>query len=863
MKRNYLKDYRDHGFQIPEAKLLFELDPQATRVTASLNVTKKNADEKDCYLYGEALKLIDIKMDGQTLDQTAYQVDEKGLTLFDVPQSFKLQIINEINPSENLALSGLYMSRGNFCTQCESHGFRRITYFIDRPDNMTEFTTEIVADKSKYPVLLGNGNCTHRVDEGHLHRVIWHDPSLKPSYLFALVAGQFESIHDTFVTKNNVEVRLGIYVEQGKINQAQFAMTSLKHSMKWDEDVYDCVYDLTDYNVVGVSDFNFGAMENKGLNIFNTAYMLANPETSTDADYLNVLRVIGHEYFHNWSGNRVTLRNWFQLSLKEGLTVFREQSFMEDMTEAAVARIGEVHVLRTHQFAEDAGPMAHPVRPASYISMNNFYTSTIYDKGAEVVRMLETILGHDRFIGGVKHYFATHDGHAVTTDDFVQAHEAHSQVDLTQFKRWYDQPGTPTLDIHEAHDVKTGVLTLSIKQKIDNQTFEQPLLIPLLIGFVGDVVPINVNDASVVERPEGYLLLIDQFEQSFRFEGLYTPFTLSLNRSFSAPVKINYPYSHEAFIELIQADTDLFNLWDALQVLSKQIMLSWLADGAATHTQSLTPNFIQAIKGMLAKGQNHGRFITLCLTELLPKTLLQEKPGADIMAIHTVCQHFYHSIAVACKDELKQCYEVALPMTEADFDYPVIAARSLKQKALIYLNKAEANTKLAYNHYQQAHNMTDRMGALIALNERPSAERVECLNEFKNRFKDDALVIQKWLSLQAGFDHDEVHETVRALLNDPLYDAKNPNDARALLGAYASNPRFHDLAWDNYMWLADHIINMDGFNPQLAARFVSVFVHHRLFDEQRKILMIKALEHILANAQSDDVKEVAKQGLPS
>lgn len=863
MKRSYLKDYRDHAYKIPQAHLVFELNPQNTQVTATLSITRKHTDDQDCYLYGEKLKLIDIQMNGQVLNHDAYQVNEKGLTIFNPPESFELKVVNEINPSENLALSGLYMSKGNFCTQCESHGFRRITYFIDRPDNMTEFTTEIIADKAKYPVLLGNGNCIHRADEGDLHRVIWHDPSLKPSYLFALVAGQFESIHDTFITKNNIEVRLGVYVEQGKIDQAQFAMTSLKHSMRWDEAVYDCIYDLTDYNVVGVSDFNFGAMENKGLNIFNTAYLLANPVTSTDADYLNVLRVIGHEYFHNWSGNRVTLRNWFQLSLKEGLTVYREQSFMEDMTEAAVARIGEVHILRTHQFAEDAGPMAHPVRPASYISMNNFYTTTIYDKGAEVVRMLETLLGREAFIAGVKHYFKTHDGQAVTTDDFVRAHETHSQVDLSQFKRWYDQPGTPVLDIHKTHDEATGVLTLSIKQSIPNQTFDQPLLIPFMIGFVGDAKPINVNDAKVVERPQGYLLLIDQFEQSFRFEGLYAPVALSLNRRFSAPVIVNYPYTHDALIELMQHDTDLFNVWDALQALSKRIMMTWLEAGDALKAQTLAPDFIVAIKSILAKGQAHGRFIALCLTELMPKTLLQEKPGADIMAIHAVCQHFYQSIARACRDELHACYKAALPASQGDFDYPVIAARSLKQKALIYLSKAGDDAQEAHAHYQQAHNMTDRMGALLALNERPSSERTACLDEFKARFKGDALVIHKWLSLQASFDHDDVHALVRNLLHDPLYDGKNPNDARALLGAYANNPRFHDLAWDNYMWLANHIIDMDGFNPQLAARFVGVFVHHRLFDEKRKTLMIKALEHILANAQSDDVKEVAKQGLPS
>ena len=861
MKKQFLKDYLDHPFNIPKVELTFSLDPKKTTVHAKMLLKRVHDHGDTCELYGEHLLLKSIVKDGIALTDSEYTVTDQKLELNNVGDECVLELETEISPENNKALSGLYMSQGNFCTQCESHGFRRIMYFIDRPDNMSEFTTHIIADKKAYPVLLGNGNCINTQDLGEQHSATWFDPSLKPSYLFAIVAGQFESISDTFKTKDGQDVNLGIYVEPGKIDQAGFAMEALKLAMKWDEDTFDRVYDLTDYNVVGVSDFNFGAMENKGLNVFNTACMLANPKTSTDNDYINVLGVIGHEYFHNWTGNRITLRNWFQLSLKEGLTVYRDQEFTADLTEPVVKRIQDVNILRSYQFTEDAGPMSHPVRPDSYVSMNNFYTTTVYNKGAEVVRMIKTILGEDGFKKGMALYFDKFDGQAVTTEDFVNAHQEANGVDLEQFKRWYNQSGTPKINVITDHNLETGIFTIKLTQVLDANKASEPFLIPLNIGFITNETVINVNGGHVIDRDGEFTLVLDSIENEFSFEGLFAPVTLSLNRGFSAPVIIEHSLTDDDLIKLIGDDTDLFNRWDAIQQYSYKTIHAWVNDKTNLTSKSIPKPFVDALNKLLIEHKNDGRFISVCFMPMQARTILDKMPGHDILTIHEVCQYFYEQIAIHCFDHFSNFYESPVHDNGANFDYPAISARSLKNIALAYMVKKTKSFDEASSYYRQSQNMTEMMGALTAMNKANVSERESCLDDFKTKFKNDALVMNKWFALHASLSDDSVHATVRTLMKDPLFNIQNPNDVRALLGSYIANPLFHDLKYDNYAWLSDLIIEMDSFNPQLASRFVQPLLQHRLYDQERKDRMVICLEKLKTLAKSNDVIEVVNSGL--
>lgn len=861
MKKQFLKDYLDHPFNIPKVELTFSLDPKKTTVHAKMVVKRVHDHGDTCELYGEQLLLKSIVKDGVVLTDKDYTLTDQKIELHNVSDECVLELETEISPENNKALSGLYMSQGNFCTQCESHGFRRIMYFIDRPDNMSEFTTHIIADKKAYPVLLGNGNCINTQDLGEQHSATWLDPSLKPSYLFAIVAGQFESISDTFKTKDGKDVKLGIYVEPGKIDQAGFAMEALKLAMKWDEDTFDRVYDLTDYNVVGVSDFNFGAMENKGLNVFNTACMLANPKTSTDNDYINVLGVIGHEYFHNWTGNRITLRNWFQLSLKEGLTVYRDQEFTADLTEPVVKRIQDVNILRSYQFTEDAGPMSHPVRPDSYVSMNNFYTTTVYNKGAEVVRMIKTILGEEGFKKGMALYFDKFDGQAVTTEDFVNAHQEANGVDLEQFKRWYTQSGTPKINVITDHNLETGLFTIKLTQVLDANKASEPFLIPLNIGFITNETVINVNGGQVIDRDGEFTLVLDSIENEFSFEGLFAPVTLSLNRGFSAPVIIEHSLTDDDLIKLIGDDTDLFNRWDAIQQYSYKTIHAWVKDKTNLTSKTIPKSFVDALNKLLVEHKNDGRFISVCFMPMQARTILDKMPGHDILTIHEVCQYFYEQIAIHCFDHFSNFYKSPVNDNGTNFNYPAISARSLKNIALAYMVKKTKSFNEARTYYRKSQNMTEMMGALTAMNKGNAAERQTCLDDFKTKFKNDALVMNKWFALHASLNDDSVHGTVRTLMKDPLFNIQNPNDVRALLGSYIANPLFHDLKYDNYGWLTDLIIEMDTFNPQLASRFVQPLLQHRLYDQERKDQMIICLEKLKVAANSNDVIEVVNNGL--
>ncbi len=869
MKRIYLKDYQPHPFKITTAELTFRLDPKKTVVSSILTIEPNEAHDDhtvtDLILDGEYLKLISIFKDNQKLNTKQFTVTESQLIIHDTIGACKLNIEVEISPIENKALSGLYCSSNNFCTQCESHGFRRITYFIDRPDNLTCFTTHLIAQKDDYPVLLGNGNCTHESIDGDFKKVTWEDPTLKPCYLFAVVAGDYDHIQDQFVTMSGRKVTLGIYVEKGKLDQADFAMFSLKKAMEWDEKAYGREYDLDIYNVVGVSDFNFGAMENKGLNIFNSAVMLANSETALDAEYIYILRVIGHEYFHNWSGNRVTLKNWFQLSLKEGLTVFRDQHFTSDMTDEVVQRINEVSRLKTTQFSEDAGPMSHPVRPHSYISMNNFYTTTVYNKGAEVIGMMKTILGPEKFRLGMDHYFSENDGCAVTTDDFVSAMEHAGNIDLSQFKRWYTQAGTPEVSFSVNYDKTTQVLIIRCEQNTAptaDGSEKEPFVIPLVIGFVNlDHEPV-ITDPMIEQRQDSYILHLTMKVQEFKFEGVEQLPILSLNRNFSAPIKLKLSKeldTNESLTTIIGKDTDRFNRWDATQIYIKKRILE-LYHSKDTEIL-LDSKWIDALKSLLHECHHDGRFINCVLKPISAQSILIENPNLDILRINRCVHLFYTRLSHALLDEMKRIFSTQYGYTEDLFNYEDISIRSLKSIALYYIVLASEKFEIAKEYYNNARTMTDRWAALSALNHFDVSQRSDCLDDFYQRFHNDKLVVNKWLTMNALSDHESVFETVKQLTEHQAYDYQNPNNVRSLVGVFSDTIAFHRDYHHTYRWLSEIVLSTESFNPQLAARVAQPLVYFKLYDEKRRNAMIAELEYLNQKITSKDLGEVIKNSL--
>ncbi|MAJ82458.1 MAG: aminopeptidase N [Legionellales bacterium] len=861
-----LKNYEPHPFKIPKAELTFDLDKSKTIVTSILNVERNEVytaeNIQDLKLDGENLKLQSIVLNDKELTNEHYQVDDASVIIKNVPDAFTLQICVEISPKDNKALSGLYESSNNLCTQCESHGFRRMTYFIDRPDNLTCFTTHLIADEKNYPVLLSNGNCVNDELENGKRHVTWFDPTLKPSYLFAIVAGNFDKLSDSFTTCSEKEVSLGIFVEKGKLDQADFAMEALKRAMKWDEETYGREYDLNVYNVVGVSDFNYGAMENKGLNVFNSAVMLANPNTSIDAEYIMILRVIGHEYFHNWSGNRVTLKNWFQLSLKEGLTVFRDQHFTSDMTESTVQRINEVNLLKTAQFSEDAGPMAHPVRPHSYISMNNFYTATVYNKGAEVIGMIKTLLGPDTFRKGMDHYFDTNDGKSVTTDEFVASMEWAGGIDLSQFKRWYDQAGTPKVKVTYEYDVSTKVLVLHCQQNTPptaDGSAKEPFVIPLVIGFLNlDSLPVS-DDPAVEQRSDSFILHFTMASQSFRFEHVENEPVLSLNRNFSAPIKIDYDYSREDLIYIFSNDTDLFNRWESFQRYTKDEIFNLYSDNATDFSPS--DKLIDGLRSTLNELYKEGRFIACMFAPISVKSILMEHPGSDIVRLNQMLNLFYRKLAESLIDDMTRIFNNQYEYSNEMFDYKDIMARSLKSISLLYITLATREFNTAKEYFNAANTMTERWAALTALNDYDVPQRDACLNELYEQFKDDQLVVDKWFSLIARMNHMKSFTQVKSLLNHKAYNQQNPNNVRSLVGAFCSSVTFHECYEESYRWLSEIIISADKFNPQLATRLASTFIYFKLYDDKRAQAMIKELNYLKENSRSKDMSEVIQNAL--
>jgi aminopeptidase N len=855
-----LADYTPSAFLIGTVDLVFDLSADDTRVKSRLGIRRNPAASERTgalHLDGEALDLVALALDGEPLGPNRYQlVPEGGLILADVPDSFTLDVETRISPQNNTALSGLYLSGGNFCTQCEAEGFRRITYFIDRPDVMARYTTTIIAEKSRCPVLLANGNPVERGEtDARRHWAKWVDPHPKPSYLFALVAGDLVAVEDSFMTCSGKEVALAIWVRRGDEDKCGHAMASLKKAMAWDEEVFGLEYDLDVFNIVAVSDFNMGAMENKGLNIFNTRYVLAKPETATDADYQNIESVIAHEYFHNWTGNRVTCRDWFQLSLKEGLTVFRDQEFSADQGSRAVKRIGDVRTLRALQFPEDDGPLAHPVRPDGYIRIDNFYTPTVYNKGAELVRMIHTLLGRDGFRRGMDLYIRRHDNGAATIEDFVAAMQDASGVDLDQFKRWYEQAGTPEITVEDRWDKRTKSYELSLAQKVPptpGQADKLPMLIPLAMGLLGPdgaELPTRL-EAEAEGRTETRVIALGEARQSFRFVEVPVPPVPSLLRGFSAPVKLkDVPLERLKFLAV--NDPDPFARWEAGQQVATRALLDRVeAHRRGAALAPLDPDLVAAMRQTLADADRDPAFAAEMLALPSEPFLADQLAVVDVDAIHASRESARAEIGRALSMELAAGYVALADAGPYQIDGAAIGRRALRNACLAYLAAAdpERGAVLAKAQFDARANMTDVLAALAVLVDLDRPERPAALARFFAAWSRDDLVIDKWFALQARSSLRATAARVRALTRHPAFERKNPNRVRALVGAFAQGNqlRFHDASGAGYVFLADEVVTLDRVNPILAARLVQPLGAWRRHDAARQALMRHQLERVLA-----------------
>jgi len=871
----YLKDYRAPAYLVEDIALHFELDPASTRVTSRL-VVKRNpespAPDQPLQLEGQDLELKALSVDGIALAEHDYHLDEEKLVLKNLPDPAVLEIETVIHPDKNTALEGLYVSGGMFCTQCEAEGFRRITFFPDRPDVMARYTTTLVADKSRYPVLLSNGNPVEQgeMDDGR-HWARWQDPFPKPSYLFALVAGDLYCQEDSFQTCSGRDVALKIFVEHENRHKCDHALQSLKQAMKWDEETYGREYDLDIFMLVAVNDFNMGAMENKGLNIFNASCVLASPETATDADYYNIQSIIGHEYFHNWSGNRVTCRDWFQLSLKEGFTVFRDQEFSADLNSRPVKRIADVNLLRSHQFAQDASPMAHPVRPDSYMEISNFYTVTVYNKGAEVVRMIRNLVGAEGFRKGCELYFERHDGQAVTTDEFVAAMEGANDIDLTQFKHWYSQAGTPLVGATGEYDAQTARYRLTLSQQCPatpGQEQKEPFHIPV------EVALLDTSGRPLVLQLEGEntaggnhrLLELRENSQQFSFVGVKTNPVPSLLRGFSAPVKLDMARSDEELAFLFAHDPDPFNRWDAGQTLASQTLLQLVRRVQRVEELSLDDSFIDAFQATLEHSELDPALITQALTLPSESYLADQSDAVDVDAIHRAREFVRKRLAEELFDSFLNIYHRHDCDEPYRFDAASMAKRSLKNLCLAYLLetiRGEARN-VCFTQLEKSHNMTDTLAALSALAQHDWAETDDYLQRFYQQWQHDPQVIDKWFAIQAGSRLPGTLQRVKTLLQHPAFRLANPNKVRALIGRFcmANQVRFHAADGEGYRFLADQVLALDKINPQMAARLVSALSRWRRFDAPRQDLMQNELKRILSVPDtSKDVFEIVSKSL--
>jgi aminopeptidase N len=877
----YLKDYQAPEYLIDETHLTFELFDDHSLVHAQL-VMRRNPERgaglPPLVLDGQLLELLSVKLGDAELSAADYQLTPDHLTLQPTAESFTVDTSVRIHPETNTALEGLYKSSGMFCTQCEAEGFRKITYYLDRPDVMSKFTTTLSADKHNFPVLLSNGNpiASGPEDDGR-HWATWEDPFMKPAYLFALVAGDLWCVEDKFTTVSEREVTLRIYVEPENIDKCQHAMTSLKKSMRWDEEAYGREYDLDIFMIVAVNDFNMGAMENKGLNIFNSSAVLARAETATDAAHQRVEAIVAHEYFHNWSGNRVTCRDWFQLSLKEGFTVYRDSGFSADMNSATVKRIQDVAYLRTHQFAEDAGPMAHAVRPDSFIEISNFYTLTVYEKGSEVVGMLHTLLGAPGFRKGSDLYFERHDGQAVTCDDFIKAMEDANGVDLTQFKRWYSQAGTPRLAVSESYDSAAKTYSLTFRQSCPTTPGQpgeskKPFVIPVELGLLdkqgGEIaLRLQGEDAAAGNTR---VISVTEAEQTFTFVDIAEQPLPSLLRGFSAPVKLSFPYNRDQLMFLMQHDSDGFNRWDAGQQLSVQVLQELIGQHQKGQPLVLDQRLITALGTVLADTSLDQAMIAEMLSLPGEAYLTEISEVADVDAIHAAREFVRKQLADSLFDGLWARYTANRQLSKATpyvAEAEHFARRALQNIALSYLMLSEKPEVLAVTieQFDSADNMTERLTALAVLVNSPfTAEKDKALAVFAENFKDNPLVMDQWFSVQAGSPLPGGLERVKALMQHPAFNIKNPNKVRALIGAFAGQNliNFHAADGSGYRFLADLVIQLNGFNPQIASRQLAPLTRWRKYDSARQALMKAELVRIRDSGElSSDVFEVVSKSL--
>lgn len=868
-----LRDYQPPAYFVEHIDLDFQLHEEECTVRARQRLRRNPhyAQAQVLQLFGSELTLLSLQLDGKPLPVEAYACDEEGLVIHDVPDQFTLEVTTRITPQLNTSLEGLYKSGGNFCTQCEAEGFRRITYYLDRPDVMATFSVRIEADALRYPVLLSNGN---RLQSGKAsggrHWVQWHDPFPKPSYLFALVAGDLACVSDAYTTASGRQVDLQLYVQKHNIDKCQHALASLRKAMRWDEEVYGREYDLDLYMIVAVDDFNMGAMENKGLNIFNSSCVLAKPETATDADYQSIERIVAHEYFHNWSGNRVTCRDWFQLSLKEGFTVFRDQEFSADMTSRAVKRIYDVNLLRTHQFREDAGPMAHPVRPDSYVEINNFYTMTVYNKGAEVVRMLHTLLGAAAFRRGTDLYFQRHDGQAVTTDDFVRALEDANGADFSQFRRWYSQAGTPELKFDGEYDAAKRSYRLRLSQRCPatpGQETKDPFHIPLALALLdaqGREMPLRLRSETQAS-PGTRVLALSAAEQEYVFEDVATRPVPSLLRDFSAPVKLSGNLTRADEIFLMGHDANAFNRWDVGQRLLIDLLLAQSRQAAPRSLNADDKEIIAALRRTLLTPGLDDAFIAQTLSLPAESYIAEFMPVIDPLAIHETCRFLRTSISRELFPELLATYERCHDDGPYRPDADAIGRRSLQNVCLAYLADSgrQQAAALVARQFAGANNMTDRMAALGCMVNVENIDAGPALGEFYEQWQHDQQVVEKWLAVQSSSRLPDALRNTRALLDHPAFSYTNPNKVRALIGGFASsNINFHAADGAGYEFVADQVLLLNDRNPIIAARLAGAFTPWRRYDSQRQQQMCQQLERIAAHQHlSRDVYEIVSRSL--
>lgn len=845
-KAKYLKDYIKPHYSFETVDLVFNLADEDTTVETTIKVSRNGEHHESLVLVGKDLTLNEVSIDGKTLAASDYSADDSSLAIHSVPAQFTLVTKVTINPLKNKSLEGLYKAGGAFCTQCEAEGFRRITYFQDRPDVLCKYTTKIIADKAAFPNLLSNGN---KIDGGDLedgkHWVLWQDPFNKPSYLFALVAGDFDCLQDTYTTMSGREVKLELFVDKGNLNKAPHAIESLKKSMKWDEDTFGLEYDLDIYMIVAVDFFNMGAMENKGLNVFNSKYVLVSTASATDSDYHHVESIIGHEYFHNWTGNRVTCRDWFQLSLKEGLTVFRDQQFSMDMGSPVVNRIDAVKVMRTLQFAEDAGPMSHPIRPEKVIEMNNFYTVTVYDKGAEVIRMMHALLGVDNFRKGMDLYFVRHDGTAVTCDDFVAAMEDASGVDLTQFRRWYRQSGTPILKVSTEFDQGNQRYTLNVEQinrKTADQTDKLPLHIPFdieLLDGEGQPVSLMIDGQAV-----GSVLSVCHEQNQFVFEQVAEQPVPVFLQNFSAPVKVEYDYQDSALLHIVNYASSDFSRWDAAQTLYLNKVNAFIANPTGF---ALGEEFIKVFKALLNDESLDKALVAEILTVPAFSGIVGHFDNIPVDAIHQGLDAIKAELSSSLYDQLMSCYKANVEPAY-DQSQQSIAKRVLKNTCLGLLahSSDSAVNEVLAAQFEQSDNMTDTLAVLSACRGATHDGFYSYMETFEKKWREDVLVMDKWFALHASWSKSDVFETIETLYQHPVFNIENPNRVRSIIGSFASlnSKQFHDISGRGYQALTEIVIKLNSINPQTASRLVTPLMSFKRYDETRQQLMREQLERL-------------------